>query len=689
MPYDIIRIALLTVLVCCSRMQDQPVQTEILWDTFAVPHIFGKDLPEMYYAHGWAQMRNHTDLLIKLYVQARGQAAAFLGEDFLPSDKRILLFNLPDQAQKFYQNQDPEYQSYLDAFTAGVNDYASAHAGEIDAHLKGVLPITSHDVIAHVLRVSILEFPGGEDILIAGELSQTGSNAYALSPSKTASGHAMLLMNPHLPWNDLFIWFESQLTAPGFNAYGISLVGMPFLSMAFNDDLGWTHTVNPIDVSDRYVLTLQDDGYLLDGKVEPFDNKSITIRIRQNDGSFREQETTFRYSKHGPIVGMNDRRAYAVRLSGFQNYRIFEQYHKMAMSANFNEFESALKMLQNPMFNVIYADKAGHIFYLFNGNIPVRMKGDFAFWKGTIDGTESALIWDRMHPYQDLPKVLNPPSGFIQNCNDPPWYCSDPPLLNPQSFPAYFSSRATFLRPQRAVNMIRDNPSVSFEQMIQYKHDTKMEAAERFLDDLLAAIEKHPDPAALEAAAILGSWDKNTEADSRGAVLFARWWVKMDYTMFARPWDPEAPFCTPDGIREEKMAVDLLIQATNELLDKYGRADIAWGEIHRLRLDGLDYPANGGPGEYGIFRTVYFSEDTDHKQKAVAGETFTAVVEFGKEVRAQAILPYGNATQAPYRHAGNQLKMMSEKKLRPVWLDKSIILQNMTEKVVLSMKNPI
>ncbi len=668
------------------NLQAHRGQTEILWDHYGVPHIYGKNLQEMYYAHGWAQMRNHANLMLKLYAQARGRAAEYMGREYLTSDTRMLLFNIPDQAMKVYRQQDTEYKMYLDAFASGINHYAVAHAEEIDEKLRQVLPVTSQDIIAHVLRIMNLEFLAVEDVHMAERMSQAGSNAYALAPSKTASGKALLLINPHMPWNDFYICFEAHLNSEGFNAYGVSLVGMPFLSMAFNEYLGWTHTVNPIDASDRYDLTVRDEGYLLDGKLLPFDKKHVSIKIRQDDGSFTEHDTAFLYALHGPVVGLKDNHAYAVRTAGFENCRIFEQYHKMAKSTDFREFESALKMLQNPMFNVVYADQAGNIFYLFNGNIPVRKNGDFAFWKGTIDGSKSTFIWKRTHAYRELPRVLNPSSGFVQNCNDPPWFCTDPPVLDPQSFPSYFSSTATYLRPQRAVNMIRDNPSVSFGQLIDYKHDTGMEAAERFLDDLLAAVDEYPDPRAQEAAGILRSWDQQTELNSRGAVLFARWWDKVNNKIFETPWSKEDPFGTPDGISLQEEAVELLIAASNEVKDKYGQLDVAWGDIYRYRLNGLDYPANGGPGEYGIFRTIYFTDDTDHKMKAIAGETFIAVVEFGDKVKAMVALAYGNATQPGNPHVGDQLAMLTEKKLRPVLMDKASVLQNTTEREMLTIE---
>jgi len=678
-------VCILLIINAGYEIQAKDPKTEILWDNYGVPHIYGKNSREMYYAFGWAQMTNHANLMLKLYGQARGRAAEYWGDKYFDSDKQILLFKLPELAKSGYLKQNDELKSYIDAFVKGINDYAAAHPEMIGEELKQVLPVTVYDIISHTIRITCLEFLAAEDIGRVKQMTSSGSNAIAIAPSKSASKNSLLITNPHLPWTDYFMWFEAHLNSPGFNAYGIALVGMPSISMAFNNDLGWALTVNPIDASDRYELYLKEDGYLLDKKTVPFERKQVLIKVRQDDGTLKEQSVEFKYSLQGPVVGEKGNKAYAVRIAGLNNYRIFEQYHKMAESKNLADFESAVKMLQNPMFNIIYADKAGNILYVFNGNVPIRKVGDVAFWKGTIDGTDSKYIWQETHPYEDLPKLLNPASGFLQNCNDPPWTCTDPPVLNPQNYPAYMAPVGTFMRPQRAVNMIKNNPSVSFDQLVACKLNTGMEAADRFLDDLLKAVEKYPDTAAVRAAGVLRLWDKKTEKDSKGAVLFAAWWDLLNSNMFDTPWNPKEPNTTPYGIKDQKLAVDLLVNAAAAVQKKYGSLTIAWGDVYRFRMYGKDYPANGGPGEYGIFRTIYFADDNDNKKRAIAGETYVAVIEFGTKVKAQVLLSYGNATQPGSKHLGDQLIMLSEKKLRPALLEKADILKNIEKREFLNI----
>jgi acyl-homoserine-lactone acylase len=667
-------------------VQAKTIKTEILWDKYGVPHIYGKNNQEMYYAFGWAQMSSHADLILKLYAQARGRAAEYFGKEYLDSDKQIMLFDLPGHARNSYLNQDKEYKSYLDAFIQGMNDYAKAHPEAIGKDFKQVLPVTGEDILSHTLRVINLEFLASDDLYGVKRLIAPGSNSMAIAPSKSQSGKAMLVSNPHLPWNDFFLWYEAHLNSQDINVYGVALVGMPVLTIAFNNNLGWTHTVNTIDASDRYELTLTDGGYLLDGKTEPFEIKNVTLKVKQEDGSLQEQKLQFKYSKHGPVAGEKGNKAWAIRIAGMDNSRIIEQYHKMERAGNLNEFESALKMLQNPMFNVVYADKSGNILYVFNGNVPVRNKGDFAFWHGTVDGTDSKLIWQKTHPYEDLPRVLNPPKGFLQNCNDAPWVCTYPPVLKPENYPAYMAPLGTYWRAQRAVNMIKDNPSITFDQLVAYKLNTGMEVADRFLDDLLSCTEKFPGTEALEAAVILNAWDRKTDNNSKGAVLFATWWNDIRNDMFEKPWDKDNPVTTPSGLKDKKQAVELLVKAYKTVKEKYGKADIAWGEVNRFRIGAYDYPANGGPDNFGIFRTMYYADDKDNKKHAIAGDTYIAVTEFGDKVKASVLLGYGNATQPGNKHAGDQLGMLSEKKLRPALLEKDAIRQNLEKQEYLPIE---
>jgi|GEM_PF-114489 len=255
--------------------------SEILWDSWGVPHIYGKNTEGLFYAYGWAQMQSHGDLILRLYGQARGQAAQYWGERYLESDRWVRRMGVPARAHKWYQMQNPAFRKYLDAFVAGINAYARQHPDRISDEMEVVLPVSATDVLAHTQRVIHFSFVTSQQRVLdeTRQWRPGGSNTWAVAPARSASKNALLLANPHLPWSDFYIFYEAQLTSPDVDAYGVTLVGFPGLGIAFNDYLGWSHTVNTHDGQDLYELTLVDGGYRWDGAVKAFETEEQIIKI--------------------------------------------------------------------------------------------------------------------------------------------------------------------------------------------------------------------------------------------------------------------------------------------------------------------------------------------------------------------------------------------------------------------------
>jgi acyl-homoserine-lactone acylase len=684
-PVAIRKLILVLLILISVDTNAQNSKAEILWDHYGIPHIYAKSTAAMYYALGWAQMHNHADLLLRLYGEARAKGSEYWGEDHVALDKKMLLFNIPDRAKKMYDHQDPEFKSYYDAFVNGINAFAKAYPRSIAKEYSQVLPVTVYDVTAHMIRVPFLEFLAARDIATGYQMIDGGSNSIAIAPSRSASGNALLLANPHTPWSDLFTWFESDLNAPGLHAYGAALVGMPSLGIGFNENLGWTHTNNTIDASDIYELTIKDGGYVMDSVVVPFEKKSVFFKVRMKDGSLQEREIVIKSSKHGPIISEDDKKAYSIRIAGIDNRFLFMQYHKMVQAKKLTEFEEAVKMLQQPFFNIVYADRDGNIMYLFNGNVPKRSEGNWGFWRGSINGTQSKYIWKDIHSYEDLPKLINPSTGFVQNANDPPWTCTFPMMLDPAKFPAYMSPRSTDFRPQRALKMLSSDSSVSFDELVAFKMNTTVETANRFLDDLLHAVDQYPDSIAVKAAAILKNWDRCTDSGSRGAILYMYWFGKLKPAMISRPWTVQDPLATPTGLKDPKNAVALLTEAAKDVQNKFGNMDLAWGQVNRFRMGkGIDLAGNGGEGVAGVYRVIRFVDDGNNKAKAIFGDSYVSVIEFGKKIKAQGLLSYGNASQEGNKHKGDQLFLLSQKRLRPVLFYREDVLKNVEAREILN-----
>jgi acyl-homoserine-lactone acylase len=668
---------------------ESPASCEVLWDTWGVPHIIADDAPGLFYGFGWAQAHAHGDVLLRIYAEARGRGAEFYGSDALSIDQLVRTMGLPQRGEAWYVEQSASFRTNLDAFAAGINAYAERHPERLEAPGADVLPVTGSDAMAHAARICF-EFVAGESEVLEAILDgrHRGSNGWAVAPAHSADGNAMLLVNPHLPWSGQYLWFEAQLTASGvYDAYGATLVGIPVLAIAFNDALGWTHTVNTLDGADAYHLTPDGDGYLLDGERHPFETSTETIKVRESDGSLTEQQLTVRRTVHGPVFE-NGGDILAVRCTAVDEWSssagALEQWWDMARATTLDEFENTLRKLQIPIFTVIYADRDGHILSLFGGQAPVRRAG-VDDWSEPAPGDTSATIWTEIYPYDELPRVVDPPGGWVQNSNSAPWYTTYPLQLDPDTFPADLATRELSLREIRGIRMLVENPGMSLERMIELKYSSRFELADRVLDDLLAAADASTDESAHRAADTLAGWDREANPASAGALLFASWALRMGpggpSGLFAVPLDPAEPLATPSGLANPEGAVDALIDAANELESMFGRLDVQWREVARMQAGDFDEPANGAGGNpFGVFRVldVDLPEINPERPAHVNfGDSYIAAVEFSDPVRARTLVTYGNASQPGSPHVGDQIALAAKGELRPVWRTREEIEANL------------
>jgi acyl-homoserine-lactone acylase len=648
-----------------------PAQSEILWDTWGVPHVYGRSVEDVGYGYGWAQAQAHGDAILRLYGLARGRAAEYWGERHAPADRVLRTMGIPDAGREGYEAQDDDFRRYLDAFAAGVNAYARAHPEAIADSVEAVLPVTGADLVAHGHRVmsTFLAIAGGA----------AGSNAWAIAPRRSASGNAMLLANPHLPWNeDLMRFTEAHLVGPGMDLSGATLIGLPVIAIGFNEWLGWSHTVNTIDALDAFTLRLAGGGYRMDGEVRPFETRIDTLRIRQPDGTLRVEELVIRSSVHGPVVAQNGTTATALAVQGIDQHGMLRQWWEMGRARSLGEFEDALRRLQISMFNVIYADRAGHILYLFNGRVPVRGQTSFAQAQGPVRGDTSATLWRGVHSYDDLPRLVDPAPGFVQNSNSPPWFATLPTPLDTARFPAYLAPRWVGMREQRALQMLAADSSITFDELLAMRHSNHMLLADRILDDLLPAARASGRPLAMQAADVLERWDRAADPESRGAMLFMQWAHRVLEAEtgrgFARPWSPADPVRTPDGLADPAAAVATLEQVAELMNTSMGGMDAPWGELNRIG----GQPGNGAPGDpLGVFHVISYARGRDAAE-AVFGDTYVAAVEFTPGgPRAQAVLSYGNASQPGSPHSNDQLRLLAEKRMRPSWRTRADVEANL------------
>lgn len=669
--------------------------TEILWDRYGIPHMFAPDHASLFYAYGYAQMEAHSELLIRLYTQARGKAAEHYGEEYLASDRWVRTNGLPQLAKRWAAQQSPGFAPLLAAFVDGLNAWGKEHPEALSPAAKAAFPFEVADVLAHGLHVIHYDWLVSPDKIAARMRNNPepprGSNEWAIAPSHSASGKAMLMSNSHLPWGDRHTYFEVQLTAPGVTSYGAVWIGIPVLRQCFTEYVGWTQTTNNPNGADLYRLTLQDNGYVLDGKVEPFEVENQTIRVRQKDGTVREEPLTIRKSKHGPLVVDRNGTAIALRVAAIDRPGMFEQFWKMGLARNFKQFEAAMRMQQLPLFHTAYADRDGHIMYLYNAAVPIRPRGDYKFWNGIVPGDQSELIWsyEKIVPYDQLPKVIDPPAGWVQNSNDSPWTSTYPMLLDSTKFPSYIAPPTGITtRAQRGIRILSPNKKLSYEDIKAGKLDTHVETAEQFVPGLVEAAKTFGTARAKQAAEILGQWDRAAEKESDGTLLFYRFLTGAgpgfrNIGGYGTPIDERKPLDTPRAFADPQKAAELLDKVATELEKQYGSLHVKWGDAVRVRRGALDLPANGAPSAMGAIRTLSIGPFKDGKAEGIHGDTWFAVIEYSKPLRVEALLGYGNWSKPGSKHVDDQLQLFSDKKMRPVWRTRKEIEANLESRKVL------
>jgi acyl-homoserine-lactone acylase len=663
---------------------------EILWDYYGVPHVYAATEAGVFYGFGWAQTHSHGNLLLRLYGQARGRAAEYWGESHLEDDRWIIANDVYLRSSQWYQQQTSQFRENLDAFAQGINDYVAAHPEAIEPSVKVVLPLDGVDIIAHAHRLMNYLYIASP-IRVLGEPPKDtragdGSNAWALMPSKTRDGHAMLLANPHLPWGaGYFTYYEAHLTGPNVDLYGATQIGLPVLRFGFNSELGFTNTVNTLLGQTTYKLSLSADGYIFDGQQRAFELKTHVLKVCKPDGSVDEQILQVRHSVHGPVFVRHDGSTVALKVAGLDRPQMLKQYWDMGTAVDFEQFQDALRKLQVPMFNIVYADRAGNVMYLDNGILPRHDSGDLKFWAGLVPGDTSATLWSELHSYEDLPKVINPPGGFVQNSNDPPWLASWPQVLDPKSFPAYFAPLGPMsLRAQSSVKMLAENDDIDFSRFIELKNQAHALAAERMLPVLLDAASHSDDEQVQEAINVLKTWDRNFEADSRGALLFEEWarLLAGDYRIvsqsaYAVPWSMDDPLRTPHGVKDIDAAIKLLKQAAQTTLRLYGAIDRPFGEVSRFRIDEVNLPGRGGFGNLGAFSVITWNKpDSNGERLPQHGETWVSMVEFSSPLKAHGLMSYGNASQPGSKHRSDQLQLLANGEYRTLWTTRAQIEEN-------------
>jgi len=663
---------------------------EIRRTKYGVPHITGDSLAAVAFGFGYCQAEDHLPNIMRGYLGVRGRLAATFGPDEakrgdgknLASDFYNGQFRVYERAVENYHKVDPDYRDVCEGFAAGLNYYVARHH---DQAPDWTPTVTGHDVAAYgISGVMRFAFNRGNIIKLFLESQgvktalhdpddeherEIGSNMWALAPSRSRSGRAILLGNPHQPWSPVATYYEAHLTVPGkMNFYGSTFIGRPILTSGWNEHLGWSHTVNYPDLEEIYELTLdpeRPEHYRFDGGAVPIAAYEVSVDVKA-EGGRGTQKRTFYTTPLGPVIHRTPEKIFVLRSACWDNYWAYEEWLKLAMAENYAEFRRTLEMNQIPMFNICYADRTGNIFYLYNGTVP---KLPHAAHTGqAVPAARTADVWTEFLTTAELPQLFNPPGGYVQNCNSPPFFTNLRAPLDPAKFPEYLRTNTVSLRSQHSLRLIDNDRKLSLDEVRELKHSQLLLLAERVKGDLIAALrESQPNSEIHAAIETLEKWDNTTSAESRGGALFAHWWPLYEAAGepdYAVEWSADKPTSTPSGLADKARAVKTFVQALEEVTGFYGRHDVAWGEAHRIRKTGVDLPVSGGSGLQGAFRVLEFRRADDNKLVANSGDGWAFAVEFSEPPQAYTVLAYSESELENSPHYADQAPLFSANQMK-------------------------
>ncbi len=634
-------------------------QTSITWDEWQVPHITSDNVDSLYFHLGFAQMELHANLILKNYGQSRGKASEYWGSEHNGKDHLIWKLNIPYRASEWYDLQSDENKRTINAFVDGINHFASVNPDRINSEMKQVLPVKVEDIFSF-LQTSYHLNVGAFNLQSNLEnWKSAGSNAWAISPEKSASGNSMLMMQPHPPWLDEYRFTEFHLTHPEFNVYGIATVGQPTIAMGFNEHLGWGLTFNQVDAHDLIEVEKKEDGYLFDGEILKFDSTPYQFTTNDESGT-RIEEGFIKKSIHGYVIEETQETALILRLSGLDRPFMADQFFNMMKSENRQQFEEALTSLQLPLQNIVYADKAGEILYVYNGIVPKRSIDNYGYWNQILDGSDPNNLVQEYFEYSELPKFANPTSGFIANANNSPRTSTFPFEIQLGQYPFYLAPPYMDLRAQNSLKLLSSKPKISFDDIERLQASTHNYLADLVIDDLIEFYNSSTDSLINVAISILKNWDKTMDHNSVGSALFSEWFMNQQ-DIFVNPWNPGAPMDTPNTLSFE--AKNAFKETVYRFNDTYADLSLSWGDIHLINFNGNMYPSNLGLGEMGAIHAGFYHPLPNGRKILIGGVSYSLIVEFGEEIQAKALMPYGNSTENP---SSKQLEMMLSKQLRTV-----------------------
>ena len=697
-----------------GRWEKQSKQITIIRDNYGIPHIYGKTDADAVFGLLYAQCEDDFKRVEMNYIEKLGRMSEVKGESSLQDDLYIKLIIDSAEAVADYKKSPIWLQKLLNAYADGINYYLYKHPEVKPALLTRFKPwyqllwtdgsigaistgdITENDVKKFYLGDTAPAVAKTKDYF---EEQVTGSNGFAIAPSKTASGNAILYINPHVTF-----YFRPEVhvvSDEGLNAYGAVTWGQFFVYQGFNQYCGWMHTSGNMDVADMYNEKIVKKNnklfYEYNKALKPVTQKIITLRYKKDDVLHTKAITTY-YTHHGPI--MANRNGQWISVRGYnRSLTSLMQSFLRTKTKGLEDYKKNMAMLANTSNNTVFADNKGNIAYWHGNYMPRRDKK--LNWSNAVDGTTSATEWKGLHPLNETVHVYNPATGWIQNCNSTPFTVSGSSSPKKENYPAYMAPDGENFRGVNAARVLDKENKFTIEKIIAAGYDQKLSAMEVLIPALVSSFEKNISAAdslyqTLAAPIqVLKDWNYYSSENSVATTLAIEWAQKLTTSIqrvyIDEGWDDQVTLVKKfAATASPQELLPPLAAVVKELKNKFGKWQMPWGDVNRYQRisndiiqkykdDEPSYPvgfASASWGQLPSYNSRYYAGTK--KRYGVSGNSFICAVEFGKKIKAKSLLAGGNSGDPSSKHFTDQLEMYTKGIFKDVLFYKEDVLKHST-----------
>jgi acyl-homoserine lactone acylase PvdQ len=690
-----------------SRWQQQAKQVNIIRDNWGIPHIYGKTDADAVFGLLYAQCEDDFKRVEMNYIEKLGRLAEVQGVEKLYDDIYLKLIIDSAEAVADYKKSPVWLKKLLQAYADGINYFLYKNPNVKPLLLHRFQPwypllwtdgsigaISTGDITA--ADVKAMYTNSNQSVAVNPkrfEEISTGSNGFAIGPSKTSSGNAILYINPHVTF-----YFRPEVhmvSEEGLNVYGAVTWGQFFIYQGFNEYCGWMHTSNNVDVSDMYAVNIKNlnkkNVYQFDNKWKPVQQKNITVNYKDGD-KMLTKTVTAQFTHHGPVMAKRDNRFIAVQSFNRSLTSLIQSWQR-TKAKGFADYKKTMDLKANTSNNTVFADNKGNIAYWHGNHIPKR---DASFdWGKVVDGTTSKTDWKGLHRVDETVHVYNPATGWIQNCNSTPFSVSGESSPLKANYPQYMAPDGESFRGINAIKVLSKQAAFDIDKTIAAGYDTYMAAFAILVPSLIKAYDANAVayPKLEEPINLLRGWNYYADENSVPTTLAIEWAqllnpiIRKIYVEQGEKDQVQNTIYFADTASATTLLQPLL-QVVNNLEKQFGQWTIPWGAINRYQRISSDInqqyddskPSVAVPFASALWGTLpsynsrYFPGTK--KRYGVSGNSFVCAVEFGKKITAKSLLAGGNSGNPASPHFNDQLEMYTKGTFKKVLFYKADVLQH-------------